>query len=401
MTIARLETMKKLLLALALIFYCHPCFADDALYSQGMAAFKAGDFGKAAQIFEQCKSAGGASADVYYLTAVTYEHLGKFDLATTNYVTVCRSFPGTQAARLAGQALKRPAFMAVATNIPAEVRNPSLDTFPKETWVPFKRVRNSVVVEGSINGRTTPMIFDTGASSCTATVQQLKALGIEPPTGKPTGYAGGVGSAHRIPAWTILADLKLGKIERRQFPLTVIDSQIGMPLLGETFYRDLEYSIDGAASAISFKSKNSTSVLQSASAKAGVSVGADGKYVYNVPFTMEGKSIIVTAKIDGQPVQMIFDTGADISMFTLKQVQDLHVNVQNTGRSIGVGGISGRTEVPIVVVKNVQLGPIDKPLVAAVTNNAAMPRPLMGQEYFKDYPYTIDHANGVIKFQKK
>jgi predicted aspartyl protease len=393
--------MKKPLLALALIFYCHPCFADDSLYMQGMAAYKSGDYAKACQIFEQCKSSGTASGDVYYLSGLSYEHLGKWDLATSNYVTACRNFGGTQAGQLAAAALKRPTFMAMTNSIPAEARNPSLDTYPKETWVPFKRVRNSVIVEGSINGRTTPMIFDTGASSCTATVQQLKSLGIEPPTGKPNGFAGGVGSAHRIPSWTILADLKLGKIERRQFPLTVIDSQIGMPLLGETFYHDFEYSIDGAASAISFKTKNSTSVLQSASAKAGVSVGADGKYVYNVPFTMEGRSIVVTAKIDGQPVQMIFDTGADISMFTLKQVQDLHINLQKTGRTIPMGGISGRMEAPIVIVNNVQLGPIDKPLVCAVTTNAAMPRPLLGQEYFKEYPYSIDHANGVIKFQKK
>jgi predicted aspartyl protease len=258
-----------------------------------------------------------------------------------------------------------------------------------------------VVVDGSINGRSIPMIFDTGASSCTVTLQQLKSLGIEAPKGNPTGYAGGVGSAHKIAAWTILADLKLGKLERRQFPLTVIDSEIGMPLLGETFYRDLEYSIDAASSSISFKTKNSTSVLRVTSAKAGVTVGADGKYVYNVPFTMEGKSIIVTAKIAGQPCQMIFDTGADISMFTARQVRDLHIQLQPTGKMIHVGGISGKTEAQVYLVNNVQLGPIDKPIVCAVTDNAAMPRPLMGQDYFREYPYSIDHANGVIKIEKK
>jgi predicted aspartyl protease len=390
------------LLVLTLILFCPPCFSQaQADYEQGLAAFKAGNFAEASQRFERCKSSGTASADAVYLSALTYERLGKYGLATANYLAVCRSFPGTQAAHLAGLALKRPSFAQAAAVISNDVRSPALDTFPRETWVPFKRVRNSLVVEGSINGRTIPMIFDTGASSCTVTLQQLKSIGIEPPKGKPTGYAGGVGSSHRIPAWTILADMKLGKIERRQFPLTVIDSEIGMPLLGETFYRDLEYSIDAASSAISFKTKNSTSILRATSAKAGVTVGADGKYVYNVPFIMEGKSIIVTAKVDGQPLQMIFDTGADISMFTNKQVQDMGIHVQPTGRNIHVGGISGRTEAPICVVKAVQLGPIDKALVCVVTDNAAMPRPLLGQEYFKEYPYSIDHANGVIKFEKK
>jgi predicted aspartyl protease len=392
----------RLIVSLALSFFCAPAFSQD-LYTQAVAAFKSGNYPQAAQLFDQLKSSGRVSAEAYYYSAVTYEHLGKYDRASANYLTVVRSFPGTEAARLAMMALQRPSFMQVASQGGAsqESRDPGLDFYPKETWVPFKRVRNSLVVDGSINGRSVPMIFDTGASSCTITLNQLKALGLPAPTGEPTGYAGGVGSAKRIPSWTMLVDLQVGKIVRRQFPICVIDSQIGLALLGENFYHDLEYTIDASSSAISFKTRQSTSVLAVASARAGVTVGADGKYVYNVPFTMEGKSLVVTAKVDGQPTQMIFDTGADISMFTARQVQELGVHVQPTGRTVPMGGISGRTMAPIVIVKDVQLGPIDKPLLCAVTDNAAMPRPLLGQEFFKDYPFTIDHANGVIKFEKR
>ncbi len=377
-------------------------FASDDAFGQGVTAFQNGQYALAARAFESCKAAGAGSGDLYYYSALTYEHLGRLDAAAKDYLMVVQKFGQSQAAGLAREALSRPAFNQMLVNESGSIyRSPGLDYYPKETWVPFNRVRNSVVVEGEIDGHSTPMIFDTGASSCTLTLQQLKKLGIAAPSGQPTGYVGGVGRAGRIPCWSMLVDLKLGKIERKQFPITVIDSEIVMSLLGENFYHDFEYTIDTNSSTISFKSKNATASYQTVPVTMGLTVGADGKYVYTVPFTMEGKSLIVTAKIDGKPCQMIFDTGADLSMFTVTQVRKLGIHMESQGRTIPMGGISGRTMAPIMLVRKVQLGPIDGPMICAVTEQAAMRRPLLGQNFFKDYPYTIDHANNVIKFAGK
>jgi predicted aspartyl protease len=377
-------------------------FAADDTFAQGVTAFNSGQYALAARAFETCKANRSTSADLYYYSALTYEHLGKFDAAAKDYLTVVQNFGQSEAAGLALEALRRPSFSQILVNESGSAyRAPGLDYYPKETWVPFKRVRFSVVVEAQIDGRAIPMIFDTGASSCTFTMQQLRNLGISVPTGPATGFAGGVGSARRIPAWNMLIDLKLGKIERKKFPIIVIDSQIPMPLLGENFYHDFEYSIDANSATISFRSKDASPKEQANIVKGGVTVGADGRYVYNVPFTMEGKSIIVTAKIDGRPCQMIFDTGADLSMFTRVQVSSLGVRMESTGRAVPMAGVSGRTVTPLMLVKDVQLGPISGSMICAVTDQAAMRRPLLGQNFFRDYPYTIDHANGVIKFQKK
>jgi predicted aspartyl protease len=132
-----------------------------------------------------------------------------------------------------------------------------------------------------------------------------------------------------------------------------------------------------------------------------MTVSAGGKYVYNVPFRMEGKSLIVNVKVDGRPCEMIFDTGADLSMFTQRQIRELNLHPENTGQSVHMGGISGRMVAPLLRFADVQLGPISQPMLCTVSDLAALPRPLLGQNFYKDYPFTIDHSSGVIRFEKK
>jgi clan AA aspartic protease (TIGR02281 family) len=382
------------------LFTTTAAFAED--FTDGVMAFRSKDYKRASHIFENLKSAGGDLSQVFYYSAVTHEQLGEYDKAAGEYLTVVKNFPQSQAGRLSVVALQRPTFNALVQNAATPQRNPSLDTLPRETWVPYKLKRKtSIVVEAYVDGKPCDMTFDTGAAACCITFDQLKALGIPPPQGKPDTLAGGAGSSERMGAWTLHLDLRLGKIERRQFPMLLLDTHLPTPLLGENFYHDYAYTIDTASNSLIFKQHGAQTAATSYSSSAGLTVGSNGKYVYNVPFTLEGKSLVVNANIEGKMVPMIFDTGADFSTFTTTQAAQLGLNFIPTGRVVIMAGVGGKSTAKIFHLKSVRLGPIDSDMMCVVTEVGAMPHPLLGQNFFHDYQYTIDHSSHVIRFEQK
>ncbi|CAN5399939.1 hypothetical protein BH11CYA1_BH11CYA1_04330 [soil metagenome] len=110
--------------------------------------------------------------------------------------------------------------------------------------VPFKRHGNELVVEVMVNGRPAKLYFDTGATSCSLTKQQIKELGITIPEDAETMEVIGIAGSTRAKLFNVKS-LKLGPIERRDFPIHVTDSEAtGVGLLGQSFYNDHQYTID-------------------------------------------------------------------------------------------------------------------------------------------------------------
>ncbi len=171
------------------------------------------------------------------------------------------------------------------------------------------------------------------------------------------------------------------------------------PLLGENFYHDLQYTIDNGNKAIVFKHSQSNSALsQSSPTVAGMTVNSTGNYVYNVPFQLENHALIVVARLNGKECPMVFDTGADICLFTTDELADLGITVKATGRTMAVRGSSGTTAAALCYIDKAELGPISQPMPCLVTDKAIVPKPLLGQTFFKDWQYTIDHKNNIIQF---
>ncbi len=216
-----------ILLILLLLILVPPCQAEKSSFALGISEYKQEHFIKAAEIFENCIKTGNSSSDLYYYTAVTYERLGDFKKAAENYSYIITNFPNSSTANLASAAIERPTFQQILSTHGLEkfMRNPGLDIYPKETWVGFTRHNNTLIVDGAINNLPTKMIFDTGASGCVFTQEQLSRLGIDCPKGLPNAMTYGVGSESRIPVWTMKVDLKLGKIERKNFPIFVPHAQ--------------------------------------------------------------------------------------------------------------------------------------------------------------------------------
>jgi predicted aspartyl protease len=109
-----------------------------------------------------------------------------------------------------------------------------------------------MMVTGTVNGADVKMIFDTGAESCVFTPATLRRLGIAVPTGAPDTQIMGVGKSTSIPAWIIRVNLKVGRMQKDNFPITVADMPVLHPLLGQQFFKDFTYSVDSSNSTISF-----------------------------------------------------------------------------------------------------------------------------------------------------
>lgn len=118
--------------------------------------------------------------------------------------------------------------------------------------VPFTLEGNEMIVHAQVNGKTIPMIFDTGASATVFTMDHIRQLGISIPEDdteeeRHVGIAGetsGIGFP--------VSRIRLGPIEKSNFRISVTNGMSGHPLLGQTFYGDWQYSIDNANKLIHF-----------------------------------------------------------------------------------------------------------------------------------------------------
>jgi predicted aspartyl protease len=323
----------------------------------------------------------------------------------------------------------------------------SLDTLPRETFVPFTRQGNLMLVKGSINGKSVTMVFDTGAAGCLFSTETLKSLGIKIPANLQSATVGGFGSKQQIKAWIMPADLRLGSIERRQFPVHINDNPLGLPLLGVNFIQGFEYTIDTDASIVRFKlisrdkpampsppqttpklnrskvSPNSLSTLnltnltsRSESIASGysapdliahltskpyITVDNSCRYVYTVPFAEYRGAIIVLVDIAGKKCPMILDTGSSLCIFNNVQLKQLGITPRFTGQMRNAKGATGSAKVPLCVFDEAQFGPIKDHLVCLVSDQGVLPRPLLGQDFLSKWQITIDHVHSVIKFIHK
>ncbi len=110
--------------------------------------------------------------------------------------------------------------------------------------VPFTRMGNEIIVQAQINGRPTQVIFDTGASMCAFTKDQVAGLGISIPDDARQDHTQGIAGMTTTSAFPIKS-IKVGPIEKRDFEIHVLtDAKMPAPLLGQTFYGDWQYTID-------------------------------------------------------------------------------------------------------------------------------------------------------------
>lgn len=118
--------------------------------------------------------------------------------------------------------------------------------------VPFKKDGNELIVNAEVNGKLTPMIFDTGASNVVFSFPQIQKLGIEvPPDAEQQISRGIAGNTNSV--FFPIRRLRLGPIERSDFGISVVNGMAGpYPLIGQSFLQSWQYTIDNTANVIRF-----------------------------------------------------------------------------------------------------------------------------------------------------
>ena len=378
------------LISLVAISMPLPTWAEnETVLKQAIADYNARNFEQARLGLEAYVKEGSSRPDGFYYLALTYHQLGRVQGAREGYAFVIKNFPGTPAAALSKKALDQ--LTAAFTSGPA--------TLPKETWVPFTRRGTHMIVDAKVNNHPMKMIFDTGAEGCAFSMAHFRQLGLPRPSGPPTAMALGVGKAEPVPEWQVKVDLSVGHIERKQYLVSVSEIGLDAPLLGQDFFTGMEYSIDSTSNVVSFRRRDvaPAKVAAVASVKPGMSVDASGKYVYTVPFEQMGECASVKVIVNGHEVPMIFDTGAEVTMFTSTQAASANIR---TGRGhVQIGGIAGATTAGLGIIDSIKLGPIEKKgLKVPVSDKISSPQSLLGQDFLRGWHFTIDKQNKVIRF---
>lgn len=112
--------------------------------------------------------------------------------------------------------------------------------------VPYTGTTSMIVVEAKLNGVPCKMIFDTGAGICFFTSEQAAKVGISPPPNAQVIPVQGVGGGSSAQMGSI-GTLRLGTLEVKDVPCAIGGKSVApYPLLGQTFFREFQYSIDSA-----------------------------------------------------------------------------------------------------------------------------------------------------------
>jgi len=333
------------------------------------------------------------NADAHYYLASCYHHERKFDLAKKEYELVIKNFPNTQAATYSQQALAvlaAPAPAASASAAPASANASAASEAnytPDEEWIPYSRgTGGHFYVRPAINGRQQEMIFDTGAEMTVMGTAQWKQMGMPVPTGPYTTMASGV--AGTVGIWRQDVDISLGKI-KKHMSLFVMDSPTVPGLLGETFFGDLEYNMDSRAGYIHFFKK-------------GHAAGANA-LPYNsidIPFRHIGANMLITARVNGVPIDCIFDTGASSVLFGANHLRQLGLHVPSDARVGMSGGVGGGMMVYGFPVNTLEVGDLRKSNFEVSVSSIPQSVPLIGQSFFGDRKYVIDNEKMLIRFAR-
>lgn len=119
-------------------------------------------------------------------------------------------------------------------------------------------------------------------------------------------------------------------------------------------------------------------------------------------YRSSGSDMIVDAKINGRPIELDFDTGAPEITVSREQLQNLGI-IPPSGKPDGeCGGAANSIKIPYwTMFATVQVGPIVRQNVEICVYERMETKPLLGQNFFQSFDYTIDHNAHCVEFKRK
>lgn len=385
-------------LALALQFgFGTGAFAADA-YTTGVALFGRNDYQGAIECFTRAVKADPTNSNAIYYLANSYQRSGQAQKAQRLYQLCVSKFSGTTAARYSAQSLSSMVGRASGVTSAKPASSANGDYIPDQESVGFKTdSAGHPVVSAQINGRAIDLVFDTGAEATIIGKNHASSIGLAIPSGPTTVSIAAAGGTN-VGAWSVPAVVQVGQI-KRSVEVLILEKDYPYASLGVPFFGDLAYKQDNNAHLIRFARRDqaATNTLNRAGSRNSI-VSSSG-YGQDVPFRLDGASMIVDLKIDGRPLQAVFDSGAAssirLSMAHLKQlgIQPPADAQRGQGSGFGGGGSMVRFK-----VGRVEMGPLVKNNVDIYASEGSMQYPIVGQEFISGRSYTVDRDKRVIRF---
>jgi predicted aspartyl protease len=111
--------------------------------------------------------------------------------------------------------------------------------------------------------------------------------------------------------------------------------------------------------------------------------------------------MLLKAEFNGRSCDVWFDTGNAASAVTMSRAtaDRLMIDIPPEAVQRVHTGVSGSGVALVFPIGHIRVGPIDKSNIDIAVNEGSAPSvPLLGQDFFKDYQFTIDYENKTIKF---
>ncbi|MDZ4837990.1 MAG: retroviral-like aspartic protease family protein [Candidatus Melainabacteria bacterium] len=268
---------------------------------------------------------------------------------------------------------------AFASKVDSKIATLSM---PPEERIPYdRRPGDHLYVRGSINGRPTHILIDTGAFKVVVGKNDLLALGIKPPDGKSQFV--GSGAAGALRGWEMPLEVSIGRIKRK-LPVQVIEGSQAM-LLGQPFLSGMHYQIDRHSNYIHFMrdSKDFAKEMSYDSVE--------------IPFRMLDGNMMVSAKVNGKNTEMNFDTGAPYTLFSMRSMMMCDLEPLGQTQIHGAGGSS--TGAYVCQAGTIELGSIRKQSVQVVVSPSCG-QDVLGQDFFGHMKFIVDNEKKVIRIAR-
>lgn len=405
---------KAALFAVAVVSLLSPAAQADP-FAEGVEFYQKRNFSRAAGCFETVLVRSPEQTNAMYYAGLTYQQMGNTPKALEFYNKLVTRYPNSQAGRLAQQALRAlgggaqrggggssgAGSYSSASSVRSYSGSSSASSggddeagLPPQARLNFKNEDGQhIVVAGQVNGRALDFVFDTGCDQTVIGMDDLVRCGLSKPSGPPSGKSIGIGNAV-TDNWRISVTLRVGGIERRNFPLLVSDRTGVPPLLGRNFYSPYQFTIDKTGGTINLV-KNVTATAQA---------GRHGGYVSGssgVPFRkLKGGGILVTAEVNGRPIEMLFDTGAQGCLFSSHHMKQLGITIPDDAVDSVGRGVGGSTHTKNFPISRIRLGSVEKSNFVIGVTEIPFGEPLLGQSFFGDCQYTIDDQASVIRIRR-
>ena len=119
-----------------------------------------------------------------------------------------------------------------------------------------------------------------------------------------------------------------------------------------------------------------------------------------IPFTERGSLKFITVQINGVPLQLVFDTGANSLVLNSTALQNLGITEFSTARKLQSHTAGGIVDGYVLTINSVAVGSIqrynyDVAYVPSSTEN------LLGSSFFANFNYYIDEDYKVIRLIPK